>query len=161
MSYINTLFSNYNNYYLRKAKCLSMDITENNTDKIFLKSPFDKIPKTKIPSLKKEIYIKKNHIKSLVLETLGTNYNYPINLKKINLQEYKPSEKEKQVKYAKMERFIRRSQYFSSEKGGIITDAYVKKQYNKIHLHTDSENSLDKIFKKYNKLKKIIKKIID
>ena len=205
MSYINTLFSNYNNYYLRKAKCLSEDITENNTDKIFVKNPFDKILKTKIPSLKKEIHIKKNHIKSLVLEQLGTNYYNPFFLKKnksktsnnsiildnyqydsqnhfrqnnytrnrkikdfdnisngkislgklnfFSLQEYKPSEKEKQVKYAKMERFIRRSQYFSSEKGGIITDAYVKKQYNKIHLHTDSENSLDKIFKKQNKLK--------
>ena len=57
MSYINTLFGNYNSNILRKTKCLSMDITENNTDKIFLKSPFDKIPKTKIPSIKKEIYI--------------------------------------------------------------------------------------------------------
>ncbi len=205
MSYINTLFGNYNSNNLRKTKCLSMDITENNTDKIFLKSPFDKIPKTKIPSIKKEIYIKKNHIKSLVLERLGTNYNCPINLKQVksktsnnsiildhylidsrnlfrhndytrnrkikefdnisndkiflgklnffSLQDYKPSETEKQAKYEKMERFIRRSQYFSSEKGGIITDAYVKKQYNKIHLHTDSENSIDKIFQKYNKLK--------
>ena len=205
MSYNNTLLGNYNNYCLSKAKCFSMDLTEYKTDPLFIKSPFDRIPKTNIPSIKKEIYIKKNHIKSLVLDTLGPNYYYPMNCKKIksktsnnsiilntynydssnyfrknnytrnrkikdfdnvshdkislgklnffSLQDYKPSEKEKQVKYQKMERAIRRSQYFSSEKGGIITDSYIKKQYNKIHLHTDSEKSLDKIIKKSYKLK--------
>ena len=61
-SFINSLFGSLGKYYLREEYDNKID-TENN-DILIIKSPFDNVPKTYIPSIKMEILKKKNQIKS-------------------------------------------------------------------------------------------------
>ena len=91
-SFINSLFGSLGKYYLREEYDNKID-TENN-DILIIKSPFDNVPKTYIPSIKKEILNKKNQIKSLVLKNLGNstdqnNYSIlnPINILKKKLKQ--------------------------------------------------------------------------